>query len=237
MYIIIIQCRMGSTRLPGKILKKLFDKEILLWCYERCCKSKVDKVYIATSINKENDIVEKMAEDRKIPFFRGSEYDLLDRYYQLCKINVDNCENLNIIRVTSDCPFIDYSIIDSMIDVFQKGQYDYLINHSVEGITPEGSTTEIINFKSLEYLWANEKSPDFREHATGMLVHTTKYDLVIKKGTYKYYLPEITSNMKYIKLSVDTEEDYQKSVKIANYFRCYNFSYSDILKAIHIGIL
>ena len=130
-YIIIIQARMGSTRLPGKVLKKLLDKEIILWSYDRCIKSKADEVFIATSINKENDILEELCISKGIKYYRGSEMDLLDRYYQLskqyyeqfCVENKDiiKCKSdLKIIRVTSDCPFIDNIIIDEMIDFYNN---------------------------------------------------------------------------------------------------------------------
>lgn len=231
MFVIIIQCRMGSTRLPGKILKKLLDKEIIFWSYDRCLESNADKVYLATSTNLENDILENIFLEKGINYYRGSENDLLDRYYQLCKkISFDN-QNFNIIRVTSDCPFVDPNIINDMIEFFKNNNYDYIINHSKEGVTPEGSGIEIINFKSLEYLWKNENDPNFREHATGMLSLTEKYNNIIKKGTYIYKPTKIDiEKMKNVKLSVDTHYDYNNSVEIASYFGNYNFSYNDILE-------
>ena len=231
MFIIIIQARMGSSRLPGKVLKKLINKEIILWSYERCLKSIADKVFIATSTNLENNILEELFIKNKINYFRGSENDLLDRYYQLCKKKLFDSEDVNIIRITSDCPFVDTNMINDMISFFQKNKYDYIINHSKDGITPEGSGIEIIKFNSLKYLWENEKDPLFREHATGMLSLTCKYDDIIKKGVYIYKPENINiEKMKYIKLSIDTQEDYFNSIKITNYFNNYNFSYTEILE-------
>ena len=231
MFIIIIQARMGSTRLPGKVLKKLLNKEIILWSYERSLKSNADKVFIATSINKENNLLEDLFIKNNIPYFRGSEHDLLDRYYQLCINNSFNDKNTNIIRITSDCPFVDTNIINDMINFFKLNDYDYIINHSKDGITPEGSGIEIIKFNSLKYLWENEKDPLFREHATGMLNLTEKYNDTIKKGIYSYKPENINiEKMKYIKLSIDTEEDYLKSIEISKNFNNYNFDYNDILK-------
>lgn len=231
MFIIIIQARMGSTRLPGKVLKKLLNKEIILWSYERCLKSNADKVFIATSINSENNLLENIFIDNNIRYFRGSENDLLDRYYQLCIKELLNNEDVNIIRVTSDCPFVDTNIINDMINFFKFNDYDYIINHSKDGITPEGSGIEIIKFNSLKYLWENEKDPFFREHATGMLSLTEKYNNIIKKGIFIYKPENIDiDKMKYIKISIDTEDDYLNSIKIANYFNNYNFSYDEILK-------
>lgn len=232
MFIIIIQSRLGSTRLPCKVIKKLLDKEIFKWSYDRCCKSKADKVYIATSINQENNLLEDLFKKYNIDYYRGSENDLLDRYYKLCKhFSLDKNENLNIIRVTSDCPFVDYSIINDMILFFNCNNYDYIINHNDEGITPEGSGIEIFNFKTLEYLWNNEKDINFREHATGMLRKTSIYNNIIKKGVYNYKPLNINlEKMKFIKISIDTIEDYNTSLQIAEYFNNYDFSYYDILK-------
>jgi spore coat polysaccharide biosynthesis protein SpsF len=231
MYVIIIQARIGSTRLPGKVLKKILNKEIILWSYERCLKSKADKVFIATSSNIENNLLEDIFIKNNILYFRGSENDLLDRYYQLCVKNDFDKKNINIIRITSDCPFIDTNMINDMIQFYEVNDYDYIINHSKEGITPEGSGIEIINFKSLKYLWENEKDPLFREHATGMLSLLNDYDDIIKKGTYIYMKSNIYSDkMKYIKLSIDTEEDFEKSMEIANHFKNYEFNYAEILQ-------
>lgn len=228
MYIIIIQARMGSTRLPGKIMKKLLGKEIILWSYERCKKSNADKVIIATSTNNENDILEDFLKNKSIEFYRGSENDLLDRYYQIAKKFNNN--DLKIIRVTSDCPFVDTYMINEMIQFYNKNNYDYIINHSSNAIIPEGSGIEIFNFKCLKYLWENNKDPNFREHATGMLSKTNQYDNIINKGYYEYrpYNLEIEEN-KFIKLSIDTFEDYEKSKLIVNFFNSYDFKYENIL--------
>jgi spore coat polysaccharide biosynthesis protein SpsF len=231
MFIIIIQARMGSTRLPGKVLKKLLNKEIILWSYERCLKSNADKVFIATSTNIENNLLEDFFIKNNILYFRGSENDLLDRYYQLCKINSLNHNDINIIRITSDCPFVDTNMINDMIKFFKLNDYDYIINHNKDGITPEGSGIEIIKFNSLKYLWENEKDLLFREHATGMLSLTEKYNNIIKKGIYTYKPINIDiEKMKCIKVSIDTETDYLNSIKIANYFNNYDFNYDEILK-------
>jgi spore coat polysaccharide biosynthesis protein SpsF (cytidylyltransferase family) len=231
MFIIIIQARMGSSRLPGKVLKKLLNKEIILWSYDRCLKSKADRVFIATSTNSENNILEDLFRKNNISFFRGSEDDLLDRYYQLCISNSFDKEDINIIRITSDCPFVDTNMINDMIDFFKINDYDYIINHSKDGIIPEGSGIEIIKFNYLKYLWKNEKDPAFREHATGLLNLTEKYSNVMKKGVYVYKPSGLNvEKVKYIKLSIDTEKDYINSVRISDHFNNYDFTYFNVLK-------
>ena len=117
-----------------------------------------------------------------------------------------------------------------MINFFENNNYDYIINHSFEGIIPEGSGVEIFNFKTLEYLWKNEKDPKFREHATGMLNSIKIHDEFIKKGVFIYKPDNVSiEEFKFKKISIDTENDYNNSVKISNYFNNYNFSYNDIL--------
>ena len=229
MYIIIIQARMGSTRLPGKILKKLLDKEILLWSYDRCKLSKANEIIIATSIQKNNDILENIFINNNIKYYRGSENDLLDRYYQIAK-QYENNGNLNIIRITSDCPFVDTNMINSMIDFFENNKYDYIINHSPNAIIPEGSGIEIVNYKTLKYLWENENDEKFREHCTGLLHLSQIYNNIFKIGYYDY-LPKNIDKEKYkfIKISIDTIDDFNKSKKIVEYFKNYNFSYENIL--------
>jgi spore coat polysaccharide biosynthesis protein SpsF len=227
---VIIQSRMGSTRLPGKVMKKILNKEIVLWCYDRCKKSNVDNVFVVTSVNKENDQLEDLLKSKNIPVFRGSENDLLDRFYQCCLNNNIIDDNEIIIRVTSDCPFIDPNIINDMIQFYKNNDYDYIINHNDYGITPEGSCTEVFNFKTLKYLWNNNKDTAFREHVTGCLNKTKQYNGIINCGQY-VYLPEGVDKvkMKYVKISVDRLEDYEKSVQIAEHFNNYDFTYRDVL--------
>lgn len=233
MFIIIIQTRMGSTRLPGKVLKKLLNKEIFMWCYDRCKQSKADDVYIATSTNHENDILEQLFKERNIKYFRGSEHDLLDRYYQLCK-SYNFPDNVNIIRVTSDCPFIDPAIINNMIQFYTKNNFDYIINNNEHGVIAEGSYVEIFNFKLLKYLWIHETDPKIREHATGMLSKIDKYDNIIKIGKYTYFPNVLNINeVKNIKLSIDTIDNYNYAKKIAKYFNTYIFSYEELLQHIN----
>ena len=219
---------MGSSRLPGKIIKKLLDKEIVLWTYDRCIVSKADDVIIATSINQENDILERILLEKNIKYYRGSENDLLDRYYQIA--NKYNNNNLKIIRVTSDCPFIDTTMINNMIMYYENNNFDYIINHSPIAIIPEGSGIEIFNFPTLKFLWENNKNMEFREHVTGLLSKTKIYDSIIKIGYYNYLPNNLdVEKYKYIKLSIDTKDDFYKSILIANFFKSYDFKYEDIL--------
>ena len=230
MNLIIIQARMGSSRLPGKVLKKLYGKEILLWCYDRCSKSKADKVVIATSTNAENDVIECFLKNKNIECFRGNENDLLDRYYQLAK---SYSNDVNVIRVTSDCPFVDTTMINNMIDYYNNNDYDYIINHSSNCIIPEGSGIEIINFKTLKMLWEKVTDNSFREHATGLLSKINPFNNV-KIGYYNYLVDGIRNEeeIKFVKLSIDTHIDYENSLAVVSYFQSFDFTYDQILKNI-----
>jgi len=230
MFIIIIQARMGSTRLPGKIMKKILDKEIILWSYDRSKKSKADDIFIATSINIENDILEEFLNEKKIKYYRGSETDLLDRYYKLLIVNNLNLNETKIIRITSDCPFVDTEMINNMIEFYNNNNFDYITNEN-NVINPEGSGIEIINFKSLEFLWNNENDMKFREHVCGYLINNTKYDNFIKKGIYIYNPLELNKNLiANEKISIDTIIEYSKAIKIAKKFNTYDFTYTELLK-------
>ena len=107
----IIQARMGSTRLPGKIMKFIEDKVVLQHVVDRCKMSKnIDKVIVATTNKKDDDIIEKYCIDNNILYYRGDENNVLERYY----LTATTFNSDIIIRVTSDCPLIDYNIIDNI---------------------------------------------------------------------------------------------------------------------------
>lgn len=169
-YSVIIQARMGSSRLPEKILKKVKSKMILEYVINQIKSSeKINEIIIATTKKTEDDIIENFCKERKIKYFRGSENDLLDRYYQCAKKY--NCDP--IIRITSDCPLIDPNVIDKIIFIFEKNNYDYVSNNIefknnrwVNSLCnfPQGMTVEITSQKNLEKAWREAKKPSEREH-------------------------------------------------------------------------
>jgi len=108
----IIQARMGSTRLPGKVLLDIVGKPMLWHIVNRLRYSKlINRIVVGTSINKKDDLIENFCKEYKIDFYRGSEEDVLDRYYQTAKVFEANI----IIRITADCPLIDPEIVDLVI--------------------------------------------------------------------------------------------------------------------------
>jgi spore coat polysaccharide biosynthesis protein SpsF len=158
----IIQARMGSTRLPGKIMKEVLGKPILWYVVERVKKSKkVTDVIVATSANKEDDVVEEYLEKLNVKVYRGSDSDVLARYYGAAKSSGADA----IVRVTSDCPVIDPDLIDEMIELFMKEPCDYASN-TVERTFPDGLDVEVFTFKALEKAYNEATIPIEREHVT-----------------------------------------------------------------------
>jgi spore coat polysaccharide biosynthesis protein SpsF len=177
--IAIIQARMGSTRLPGKILKTLAGKPALWHVIDRLRHSRyLRDIIIATTEKPEDDIVINFCEENQVKYFRGSEKDVLDRYYQAAKFF---CAD-PIIRITADCPVIDPVIVDELIDRFFKGCYDI---YSLGGEFPNGLDCGVLRFWVIEDLWRNTELPSDREHVgvTYIRNHPEKY----KIGEYKKF--------------------------------------------------
>ena len=159
----IIQARMSSIRLPGKIMKLLDKKNPSLYYTINQLKnsSNLDKIFIATSDLSEDDIIEEFAKNNKIAYFRGNSENVLDRFYECAK----KFQLETIVRVTADCPLIDPKIVDSFIKIFNSGKYDYV--HNMEPRTfPDGLDTEVFSFKILEEAHKNAKLPSEKEHVT-----------------------------------------------------------------------
>ena len=151
-YTVIIQARSGSTRLPGKILKKVGNKTLLEYGVERIQKAqKIKEIIIATTVNEKDDVIAQIAQANGIKYFRGSEADVLARYYYAAKENSAE----TVIRITSDCPLIDPDIIDLAIDDYEKQSCDILTNVPNDGqklTYPRGMDVEIFSFKWKHFL-------------------------------------------------------------------------------------
>ena len=161
----IIQARMGSTRLPGKVLKNMNGSSLLEIQIERVKKSKnIKNIVVATSININDDEIEKFCLQKEINFYRGSENDVLSRYYECAKIyNIQT-----IVRLTADCPLIDPVIIDKVIDLFIENDVDYSSNTVPPDTSfwPDGSDVEVFSFEAIEKAYKKAKKQEDREHVT-----------------------------------------------------------------------
>ena len=158
----IIQARMGSTRLPGKVLLSLEGKTVIEHVVERVkCAKLVDEVIVATSININNLPLIRVCAEKNIRVFCGSEEDVLDRFFQLAKLLVP----AHIVRITADCPVIDPAIIDKIIATHFLENADYTSN-TIDETYPDGLVIEIFTYKSLTQAWNEASLSSEREHVT-----------------------------------------------------------------------
>lgn len=195
----LIQARMGSTRLPGKTLKTIKGEtiiEIMLNRLKKC--QKIDKIIVASSIEKNNDELEQHIKNLGYDFFRGSENDVLDRFYQAIKS--EKCDY--VVRLTADCPLIDPNLIDKVIETTISSKKDYGSNVSPgKEYFPDGQDTEVFKFKLLEEAWNIAKLPSEREHVT-------PYIRTNLNNIYSNFSYECDTNYNKIRMTVDTQEDF-----------------------------
>jgi glutamate-1-semialdehyde aminotransferase/spore coat polysaccharide biosynthesis protein SpsF (cytidylyltransferase family) len=161
----LIQARMGSSRFPGKVLEDLAGRPMLWHVVKRVCRaSNVDKVVVATTDQAVDDPIVEFCEREGISCFRGSEQDVLDRFYQAAKVHEADV----VIRITADCPLIDPSVIDKVVTQFGRGGCDYVCN-TIRYTYPDGLDTEVFSFAALERAWHEANKPSEREHVTPYL--------------------------------------------------------------------
>ena len=158
----IVQARMGSSRLPGKVLKKIQNRTILDYVISQIKFSKkINKIVIATTTNENDKIIVDFCIEKNILYFRGNEKDVLDRYYECAK----KFNFQKIVRITSDNPLIEPQIIDKCIEKYEKSNCDYLSTEHPPTF-PQGYAVEIFSFEVLENAWKNARKPSEREHVT-----------------------------------------------------------------------
>ena len=161
--IAIVQARMGSLRLPNKVMLPLSgDMTIIEVLLKRLSKSRqIDEIILATSVDKKNDSLSDHVMGLGYQVYRGSESDVLDRYYKSAKKYHAGV----VVRITGDCPLIDHEVVDSVIELYKSDESDYVSN-VMPPTYPDGLDVEVFSFKSLEYAWKNSTSDVDREHVT-----------------------------------------------------------------------
>lgn len=158
----VIQARMGSTRLPGKVMMDLAGKPMLARVVNRVCEAqRVEKVVIATTLHSADENIINLCKEHNWSWFRGKEADVLDRYYQAAK----HFRAEVIVRLTADCPLLDAVLIDRVIDTFYTGNYDYVSNVT-NRTYPKGLDTEVFGWSTLERAWQEAMLEPEREHVT-----------------------------------------------------------------------
>jgi spore coat polysaccharide biosynthesis protein SpsF len=164
--ICIIQARTGSTRLPNKVLMKVAGKEILRHVIDRVLRSlEIDHIVVATTDQDGDEKIVQLVsaiDNRRVTAFRGSENDVLDRFYRAAHA----AEATTIVRITADCPLIDWLLIDKIVHTFKRGKYDYVSNVLGRRTYPRGLDVECMTFTVLEWMWKHCPEIYDREHVT-----------------------------------------------------------------------
>jgi len=213
----IVQARYDSTRLPGKVLKKLNNKSILEIIIKRLSKCKnISKIIVACSNNKNDVKIINLCKKLKIDFFIGSEHNVLERFY---KASV-KFKGLNILRITADCPFVDYVIVDKIINNFFLNNYDYASNIDPPTF-PDGLDAEIFTFNVLKETYKKAKTSIYREHIRPFILNSNKFK--------KFNLTN-DQDYSFLRLTVDEPEDLKVIRNIINNFKNnIFFLYEDII--------
>jgi glutamate-1-semialdehyde aminotransferase/spore coat polysaccharide biosynthesis protein SpsF (cytidylyltransferase family)/predicted dehydrogenase len=161
----IVQARMGSSRLPGKSLADIEGRPMLWHVIQRVKRARlIDRVVVATSTSSADDAIEKMCHENGVTCYRGSEHDVLDRFYAAARGE----KAAQVVRITADCPLIDPEVIDRVVRRFERGDLDYASNAMVRSY-PDGLDTEVFSFSALERAWHEAGKTSEREHVTPYL--------------------------------------------------------------------
>jgi spore coat polysaccharide biosynthesis protein SpsF len=195
----IIQARMNSTRLPGKILYKVLDTTLLAFQIERVrCATLIDEIIIATTTNPVDEPIVDLCRKLGVAYYRGSELDVLTRYYETATVFKADV----IVRLTSDCPVIDPFTVDRVIShyLFQSANVDYVSN-ILKRSYPRGMDTEVFSIKALRIAQHQATQMHDREHVTPYIFTNPER---FRLGSIEYL-----SNESHHRWTVDTIEDFQ----------------------------
>lgn len=198
----IIQARLGSTRLPGKVLKEIGDKTLLDIHISRVLKStKINQLLIATTTSDEDKSIVDNAEKNKLPYYQGSVSNVLDRFYQAAQMYRPQW----IVRLTADCPLIDPALIDGIIDCAIKNETDYCSN-TLNPTYPDGMDVEVFKFSALEKAWNEAKLDSEKEHVTPYIYKNSTFN---NKNIFSSFSYENNENYSHVRLTVDELSDLE----------------------------
>jgi len=216
----IVQARMGSTRLPGKVMLDLLGEPVLVRDVNRLRRSKMlDEIVIATTNLPADDQIVSLCKERGWKYSRGDENDVLDRYYQAAR----SCNADTIVRVTSDCPMIDPEVVDRVIRVFlDLPGIDYVSNTLPPRTFPRGLDTEVMTFEALERAWTEDEDPKLREHVTPYIYRNPE------KFQTRSVLNE--RDLSSHRWTLDTPEDLAFIRAVYEHFENDDFTWVDVLE-------
>ena len=194
----IIQARMGSSRLPGKVMEKLDeDNTVLSYVIRQLKHSKfLDDIVVATTSLKRDEVIVDFLENEGIKYFCGDEENVLDRYYQCAK----KFSMSEIVRIPSDKPLIDPDIVDKCIQIFLSKKYDYVTTF-LEPSFPYGTEVEIFSFDALEKTWKNAQLPSEHEHVTPYIYNN--------RDKFQIYNVKNSIDLSHLRWVVDRSEDLE----------------------------
>lgn len=217
----IIQARTGSTRLPGKVFLQLAGEPMLTRVIQRVQQAQsVSAVVVATTTMPGDQAIVDLCKHLAVPVYRGSEDDVLDRYYRTACLH----EADTVIRITSDCPLIDPTVIDDAVEAFISGDPapDYVTTHQF----PRGLDTEVFSMSALERAWNEDRNPKWREHVTAYLYrHPELFNVVTLS------CPDDHSSLRW---TVDTPQDFELARCIYDHFRNDRFGWLEVLSHLQL---
>jgi spore coat polysaccharide biosynthesis protein SpsF len=237
----IIQGRMSSSRLPGKILADIAGRPMLAHVYMRSSRAaSVTGTIFATTTDASDDPVAEYCDFSGIPFRRGSLYDVLDRYYQTAQA----AEADVVVRITADCPVIDPVLIDDVVRMVTDDRVDFAANRLPPpwGRTyPIGLDVEACNFTALAKAWKEAGEPQQREHVMPYFYEGVQLNTVnrrLQTGTsprgFNIALLHHTTDFGDYRWTVDTAEDLEFIRQVYSRFDgCDDFSWKDVLELVH----
>ena len=220
----IIQARLNSTRLPGKVMLKVENENTVLDCVINQLQNskEIKNIVIATTNHKEDDVIVELVKRKGIKYFRGSKKDVLDRYYQCAK----KFSFSEIVRITADNPLIDYEIVDTVVKYFKLNNYDYITTdlpfNTFHHTYPSGYSVEVFTFSALENAWKNAKLPSEREHVTPYFYKN--------KEIFRQTSIENSEDLSRFRCTVDTKYDLELIQKIYSNIKKRPILLSDVIK-------
>jgi spore coat polysaccharide biosynthesis protein SpsF len=216
--IAIIQARMGSTRLPGKVLADIHGHPMLWYVVERTRAAvSLDEIVVATTTEPADEAIVAFCTEYGVRCFRGSEHDVLDRYYYAARQNSAEA----VVRITSDCPLIDARVVDQTVRAFLADKPDYASNCVVRTY-PRGLDTEVVSFPALERAWREARKSYERSHVTPYIRENPgRFKILSVTGAEDYSVHRWT---------VDTPEDLEFVRAVYARMGSWRFLWNDVLK-------
>jgi len=215
---VIIQARTRSTRLPNKVLLDLSGRTLLEFQIERIKRSRlVSEIIIATTNKDYDDPIEKIGNKLSIKVIRGDEFDVLSRFHLASQEAIEEI----LVRITGDCPFVDPTLLDEMINSYMIENIDYLSNGSPPTY-PDGLDIEIFSKKILEEAYSSSVKPFEREHVTPWIKRNDNYLISNQINSEDY---------SYMRWTIDEPEDYEVIKEVVNHFDGRSdFHWKDVIK-------